>query len=347
MLEFSKKRCKKCLLQEDPVNYITIDDNMICNLCKIKNEEEKKDWNYLKELLDKIIEKNRGKSKYDAVVMMSGGKDSAYLAYILKKVYGLNILGITNDIHYEYQETFENAKLICDKLSIPLIINKIPEWKMTEFYRFLFLTKELKDKKCGHICNYCGRFMIRTVAEYAKEHNIPMIFSGHNPEQIDGMGQNIAVGSKAVLRKKLLNQMIDNSIEKAINNIPKDKEFLLPMFSKELFPEGVTGVFMYQYFPYEPVKMMEVVTKELNWKPIKKLSSTYIASGCKLASLWMKVSHLNKTSNYMDLELSAQIRSGVLSKELVENFYNNSYDNEDEINDLLKDLKIDNIKDLM
>lgn len=59
---------------------------------------------------------------------------------------------------------------------------------MTEFFRFLFLEKKLRNKGCGHICNYCGRFMIRTVAEYAKEKGIPMVFSGHNPEQIEGMG---------------------------------------------------------------------------------------------------------------------------------------------------------------
>ena len=153
MEAFSKRRCCKCLLQEDSYNHIVLDENMVCNLCKSKLDECKENWEKLKIMFNEIIEKNRGKNEYDAVVMMSGGKDSAYLAYMLKKVYKLNVLGIINDIHYEYAETFENAQIICDKLTIPLVINKIPEWQITEFFRFLFLEKDLRDKGCGHICN--------------------------------------------------------------------------------------------------------------------------------------------------------------------------------------------------
>lgn len=70
--------------------------------------------------------------------------------------------------------------------------------------------------------------------------------------------------------------MLRESVNKAINVISAEKAFLIPMFPLELFPEGIEGVFMYQHFPYEPVKMRDIIVRELEWKPIKKLSSTYV-----------------------------------------------------------------------
>lgn len=348
MTDSRKRRCVKCLLQEDIEGHILLDENMVCNLCRQSVSKEKMRWEQLKEIFERKIEENRGKSEYDGVIMMSGGKDSAFLAYTLKKRYNLNVVGIINDIHYEYKETFNNAKQICDELGISLKYNKLPEDMMKKFFKFLFTTKELKDRGCGQICNYCGRLMIRSAGEYASKNKIPMLFSGHNPEQVFGMGQSYEIDKRRTLQKQLLNQMINQSVEKARKIlISQKKEELLPYFQLELFPKGVEGLFMYQHFPYEPIKMMDVISKESNWKPIKKLSDTYIASGCRLAHLWIKVASLNKTSNYVDFELSAQVRNGVLSKELVQQFYDNTYDSTEEINELLKDLSIGSINELL
>lgn len=61
----------------------------------------------------------------------------------------------------------------------------------------------------------------------------------------------------------------------------------------------------------------------------------------------MKVAYMNQTSNYLDFELSAQIRNGVLPKKLVENFYLNCCDNTTEIQSLLNELNINSIEELL
>lgn len=343
-----ERRCQRCLIKEDVQSNIVLDENGICNLCRQNLSESRMDWESLEEIFLSKIEKNRGKGQYDGVVMMSGGKDSAYLALTLKKKYHLNIVGLINDIHYEYQETFVNAKHICDELEIPLVYNELSKNKMKHFFRFLFLSKDIRDRGCGQICNYCGRLMIRTAADYAKSHNIPMLFSGHNPEQIAGMGQSYEIDRRRILRQKILNQILSDNIKKVRELLIKENmETLLPYFPMELFPKGVEGLFMYQHFPYEPLMMMEVIQKELKWKPIKKMSDTYIASGCRLAHLWIKIASLNNTPNYVDLELSSQVRNGVLSREIVKQFYNEAYDATEEIDKLLEELSIDSINELL
>lgn len=348
MKESEQRQCKRCLMKEDIKNGITIDNRGVCSLCRQAENEKDPDWTLLKDVFENTLEENRGKGKeYDGVVMMSGGKDSAYLACTLKKKYNLRIIGFVNDIHYEYSKTFEGAKKICDKLDMPLIINKFPEDKMRKYFKFLFLSKELRDSGFGHICNYCGRFMIRSAGDFAAENGIPMVFSGHNPQQIFEMGESYEVEPNKIAKQKAIRENIAHSVEMARNLAVKEYADILDYFPESLFPEEVKGMFMYHYFPYNPAKMMEYIQKEIDWQPYTTLSSTYIASGCKLAHLWTHLASKNNMANYVDKEFSAQIRNGVLSKKLVKSYYENAVDSTDMINEILEDLQIDSIESIL
>ena len=58
-------------------------------------QKKKLDWKKRETELIKILDKYRtGSSKFDCVVPVSGGKDGSYVAYILKKKYGMNPLAI-------------------------------------------------------------------------------------------------------------------------------------------------------------------------------------------------------------------------------------------------------------
>lgn len=345
---FTDRRCKRCYIQEDKGSGITFDNKGICTLCRQAQKEREPDWMLLKNVFEDMIEENRGKGEtYDGVVMMSGGKDSAYLACTLKKKYNLRLIGFINDIHYEYSQTFTGAKNICDKLDIPLVVNKFSEETMRKYFRFLFTSKELRDSGFGHICNYCGRFMIRAAADFAKEKGIPMIFSGHNPEQIFGMGESFETDPIMIMKQKALRDIIDESVVKARKLSKMKSPEIMDYFPESLFPEGVKGIFMYQYFPYKPLEMMEYIEREIDWKPMKTVSDTYIASGCKLAHLWTYLAYKNENVNYVDKELAAQVRKGVLSKKIVKDFYNNAYDSTEVINEILEDLEIESIESLL
>ncbi|MCD5406192.1 MAG: hypothetical protein LRZ99_00685 [Desulfotomaculum sp.] len=341
MKDFTIKRCQKCLLPENEPQNIRLDNNLICNICRQEAQEVRMDWAELEAIFENTLAKHRGKGAYDGVIMMSGGKDSAYLAYLLKRKYKLNLLGVINDIHYEYQETFDNAQKICAALEIPLQKNTLPKKMMQDFFNFLFTDQELRDKGHGHICLYCGRLMIRVAGEYAKAKGIPLVFSGHNPQQVFGMGESFEVDENRKIRQQMIIDLVNTAVTKSHVRLRlRNKNHLLPFFPKELFPAGVSGLFMYQHFAYKPLEMMATIKKELGWQPINKFSKTYIASGCRLAKLWMHLAGLNNTSNYVDLELSEQVRNGVLSKDMVKKFYEEAFDATTEIEGLLAELNI-------
>ena len=85
--------CKKCLMPSSRPRIVFEGD--VCNACRFA--EERKTWNYQErrqEFIDLVKSKKRH-PHYDMIVPLSGGKDSATIAYKLKHEYGFNPLGVT------------------------------------------------------------------------------------------------------------------------------------------------------------------------------------------------------------------------------------------------------------
>ena len=97
------KRCVRCVM---PENYpgISFNDEGVCNFCSYYDTK----WGYWaanaeerrrsEEKLKKIFEWAKNKHRaYDAIIGISGGKDSSYCLYLCKEVYGLNVLAFTKE----------------------------------------------------------------------------------------------------------------------------------------------------------------------------------------------------------------------------------------------------------
>ena len=192
MFRYTNHVCKKCFLQNDPFHKVTLNEDGVCSLCaKPAPEEARRDWDALEKRFAAHLDRVRGTRPYEGLIMMSGGKDSAYLADLLKETYGMRLLGFIIDINYEYPETFENAKTIARKLDLPYVVFRQEPEAMRRYYRFLFTEKALLQPDGGQVCTFCGRFLIHSACAFARRMGIPLVFSGHNPDQIFLMGESI------------------------------------------------------------------------------------------------------------------------------------------------------------
>ena len=102
--EGGKKRtirsCSKCLTPETEES-VKFDENGVCNICQVAKERDTEvDWEARLEELEEIIAQHRGKYAYDAIVPFSGGKDSSWTAYVLRKKFNLKVLLVTFDSHF-------------------------------------------------------------------------------------------------------------------------------------------------------------------------------------------------------------------------------------------------------
>ncbi|XPV76199.1 MAG: N-acetyl sugar amidotransferase [Desulfovibrio sp.] len=88
--------CKRCVTSNQRPR-IEFDEEGICNACRFAEEKETMiDWDAREKELKAVLDRHRSTDgSYDIIVPSSGGKDSGYVAHILKEEYGMNPLTVT------------------------------------------------------------------------------------------------------------------------------------------------------------------------------------------------------------------------------------------------------------
>jgi N-acetyl sugar amidotransferase len=90
------KFCKRCVMSNQRPR-ITFNEQGICSACQYADMKQNViNWKEREEMLLDLLSKYRSKDgSYDCIVPGSGGKDSAYVAHMLKYKYGMHPLTIT------------------------------------------------------------------------------------------------------------------------------------------------------------------------------------------------------------------------------------------------------------
>ena len=88
--------CKRCVISNQRPR-IVFDEDGICNACHYADYKKNQvNWDERDKELRALLDQHRSKDgKHDVVVPSSGGKDSGYVAHILKFEYGMNPLTVT------------------------------------------------------------------------------------------------------------------------------------------------------------------------------------------------------------------------------------------------------------
>jgi len=88
--------CTRCVVSNQRPR-ITFDKDGVCSACRFAYEKHHViDWTERERQLHDLLDRHRSKDgSYDCVVPGSGGKDSSYVAYMLKYKYGMHPLTVT------------------------------------------------------------------------------------------------------------------------------------------------------------------------------------------------------------------------------------------------------------
>jgi len=181
------KTCQLCLLDETYRNFpidvegglkykignIKIEESGLCNLCQ-QYQKEKPDFLQLREIakrdIQKIFKDTKGE-EYDALVALSGGKDSTTALILAKEKYKLKVLSFTIDHGFKHKECKENIENIVNELGVEHITFKIPK-KLTQKVFSLSI-------KVGDPCSICQRLINPPImAKIQLKHNIKVRILG-------------------------------------------------------------------------------------------------------------------------------------------------------------------------
>lgn len=111
--------------------------------------------------------------KESALVALSGGVDSALVAFAAYKALGNSALAVTADYKTLAQEELDSAKKICQEIGIRHLVISYNELQNDDFVR--------NDK---NRCFYCRSELSEHLAEIAKKENIVCIVDGTNTDDL-------------------------------------------------------------------------------------------------------------------------------------------------------------------
>ncbi len=177
-------KCKRCLLP-DLVTGADLDAAGVCTFCRSEAQTDSLAQNNARLArerdLEEALRECRGKAEYDAVVCLSGGKDSIYLLHKLKVDYGLKVLAFTTDVNIP-KVAWKNITRTLTKLEIDHLIYRPP----VEFYRKLFryLLQNQEERGAVYTVSYVYAPLFEGDAlKVALEKGIPLVLAGYSPGQ--------------------------------------------------------------------------------------------------------------------------------------------------------------------
>lgn len=253
------KICSRCVM-DITATEITFDEKGICNFCHQYDNVATKDLyvdkggeERLNNLIGKI--KKDGKNRqYDVLIGISGGVDSSYVAYLVKKVYGLRALAIHLDNGWNSELAVANVEHIVKKLDIDLS-TYVLDWKEFKDIQTSFLKASVSNIEIP-TDHAIWALLIKTAAK----HKILYIIAGNNVVTESIMPESWLYGSK------------DSKFIKAIHKqFGKVKLKTYPSLSTfdyvdYLLISGIRWVPILNYINFVKSDAKQLLIDELGWR---------------------------------------------------------------------------------
>ena len=180
----SRTRCGNCLLPSK-VPGADIDEGGVCKLCRDFEpgcaertvfERQRREAD-----LERALDDCRGRAEYDAVLCLSGGKDSVWLLNRLVAERGLRVLAFTTDINIP-EIAWSNIRRTVAKLGVDHLVYRPDE----RFYRrvFRYLLTHQESRGAVYTVSYVYAPLFEGDAlKVATEKGIPLVLAGYSPGQ--------------------------------------------------------------------------------------------------------------------------------------------------------------------
>lgn len=169
------QECAKCILNGKYPN-LSFNKQGECSLCSSKNTFNPIGEEKLINIFE-IAKKNK-KNQYDALVPLSGGKDSSYILHLAVNVYKLNVITMTYDNGLLSDIAIRNIKESIKKTNVKHVFYKPEDELQKKVFKYMLLYS-------GDICGACDIGTKASIIKIAKQYNVPLILYGTSPLEED------------------------------------------------------------------------------------------------------------------------------------------------------------------
>lgn len=254
--EVKLKICSRCIYDER-VPSIQFDDKGVCNYCKqIDSLVEQYGTGTKKgeDELNRIIEdvKKDGKNKkYDCVIGVSGGTDSSYMLYLVKK-WGLRPLAVHYDNTWNSSIATENIRKVLGKLGVDLYTHVVDNKESDDIFKAFFLASVPEIEAATDLA------LAETLYRAASKYGVKYIFEGHSfvTEGITPVGKNYFDGKYiSSIHKKFGTRKLKTYPLMTFSNFMKWTVF-----------KQIKKIRPFWYISYSKTEARAFLEKEYNWE---------------------------------------------------------------------------------
>ncbi|MBL8087269.1 MAG: N-acetyl sugar amidotransferase [Chthonomonas sp.] len=249
--------CTRCIMDtSDPL--IEFNSAGICNHCRgYEHQKQTMVWDEetretrLQALVGAI--RNSGKKhEFDCLIGVSGGVDSTYVAYQVKKL-GLRPLAVHMDNGWNSELAVSNIKKTLDTLEIPLD-TEVLDWEEFKDLQLAFLKASTPDSEIP-----TDHAITAVLMQRARQHGIKYVIMGSN------------VSSEAIMPSSWSNGIRDwkyiKSVHARFGTVPLRSfpRFTLLQFIFSRTVYGLRWVNILDSIDYDKARAMKVIEDELGW----------------------------------------------------------------------------------
>jgi len=302
--------CRICVLDENFPG-ISFNDNDVCIFCQQhkKKEEQSILREKYKKKFDEVIDEFQGKNSYDCLAAFSGGKDSTYTLYLLKKKYNLNVLAVSYDNWFQSETALDNIDRVVKSLDIDLLKVK-PSFDVFKKIIQTVVTHDVYSikalERASSICTTCISLIRFICFKIAIEKEIPIIIFGMSP------GQAPIVTSVVKTNPDMIRKMQDIVFQPLYNHLG---DMIKPYFLEErhfnrfeVFPYSVNPL---AFLDYDEKEILEIV-HSLGWQNPEDTDAN--STNCLLNSFANSVHKMKYNFHPYAYELAELVREGNLDR---------------------------------
>lgn len=256
----NSKECTRCIMSSDNDPDLLFNNRGICNHCLAYDYEagklppnKKEADEKLKQQINEIKTLGENK-KYDAILGISGGVDSTYLAWFCKQ-YDLRLLLVHCDNGWNSELAVMNIQNICDKTGYDLYTHVL-DWESFKDLQLAFIKSGVVDIELPY--DY-ALYVLMFIT--AKKFGINTVLSGHNLVTEGSYMPKSWVHSKIDLKNIL--DIHKKHGTKKIKNYPQMGILKFLYYNKT---EKLKNYKLLNYTEYNKNKVKQLIIEKLGWR---------------------------------------------------------------------------------
>lgn len=335
--------CRRCLLNED-VPGVRLHEDGECSVCK-GHDAAWGDWGSRKgerlATLEAIFETAKKKHRtYDALVPLSGGKDSTYVLYLCRKRFGLRCLAVSWDSGFMSDHARANIKRAVDILGVDHMWYSINWPLLKRLYRAFFL-------QTGLFCPVCMRGISLAISAAARAFDVPVVVGGTSLRTEEHVAPEFFVDGQVDFFASVLDSLEDRALAEEARfmcdrgEVERRLAYVLATRAGVEATPLDTSINLADYIDWNYDEVFHTITTELGWTAHRPDAEH---ADCRVETAVQAIRHKKYPALEPELLRYSKLASiGALTKEQARRKVEEvgaSFDEDGSVDELLRSLDI-------